>query len=411
MNEEKSLLQDNTLTHDDFLAVSRRVHYNNGIAGFYEKYAEEIKIPFASRDGEIRYGKDPQLLRRAKSVKECGTSMDFDYYKVQGVKKLVFMNRCKDRFCLNCQAMEADQRYAEYAPVLDGFQKKYDLYHVVLTVPSVDAEFLSDTITLMFDRFSYLIRFFDGRKKIRNVDFGRYGCVGAVRSLEITYNKSKNSYHPHLHCIFILKKNLNLAHVYWNRFSVDNKPDPRKQTPMRLFSELELLIQRVWCLLILRIEVTKYNIEHIEEVSAYPDGFSCIAELANGDYHEIFKYATKGSFKDGTLFRYEVFIELFKALFRHRCYETYGILKKYDFNQIDEELGLMTPDKAFDLFIAHLQLKECPVRIQETLDEILEKTKKDGEIVYVSNATYSRHFKALSEEDKIETLKKLTGKQ
>lgn len=408
MSQKAPITAENRITHDDFQSISRRVHYNAELAGFYERFAGENKIPFAMKDGEIVYGDDQKFLRRSKAMKSCCSVMDIDHYPQQGVKHLVRMDRCRDRFCLNCQALEADQRYAQYAPILDGYTKKYDLYHVVLTVPNVDAEFLADTVTLMLDRFSYLIRYFDGRKRIQNVDFKRYGYVGAVRGLEITISKKNGSYHPHLHCIFILKKDLDLPQVYWNRFSADNQPNPKKRKPLRLFSELELLIQRIWCLLILRIEVTKYNIEHIEEVSPYPDGFSCMAEVTNGDYHEIFKYAIKGSFQEKTLFKYEVFLNLYKALFGRRCYATYGVLRNCDFNEIDSELGLFTPDAAFDLFIAHLQLKEAPRRIRELLNEIVQKTKNDAGDVYFSKAVYARHFKALSEEDKVSVLKALT---
>ena len=400
---EEKIEINNQITHDDFLAVSRRVHYNQAIADFYDQMASENEMPYLSPSGEVLFGNDPKFVYRAKKVRECGKFWQFDYYPKQGYKNLVRVNRCEDRFCLNCQALEADQRFIQYSSVLDGYASENDLYHIVFTVPNVDASRLADTVFLMLDRFQYLIRFFDGRKAIRHVSFWKYGYIGAVRSLEITVSKKNGSYHPHLHCMFILKKDMNLPQIYWNRFSEDRTG----RTPTRLFTELEMFLQRIWCLLILRIEVTKYNIEHIAELCDYPDGFSVRADLSNGKYHEIFKYAIKGTFKEETLFKYDAFLTLYKALFGRRCYQTFGCLLHYDFNAIDESLGLASPDEMFDLFVARLQKVETPQRVEEILKDILKATEEGQKVKYISKATFARHFRSLSEEDKQEALEKL----
>lgn len=400
--EEKTVKRENLILHEEFLSVSKRVHYNQFIGEFYERFAEENQMPIRVQDDKVIYGNDPNFIRRGKRIKECCRDWTFDFFKKSGYKNLIRVNRCTDRFCLNCQAMAANQRFMQYSPILDSFTKDYDLYHIVLTVPNVDAERLADTVTLMLDRFSYMIRYFDGRKNVRNVDFSKYGYVGAVRSLEITVSKKNGSYHPHLHCIFVLKKNLDMPKIYWNSFS----DDKTGRTESRLFSEFELLIQRIWCLLILRKEVTKRNIENIGAICDYPDGFSCMADLSNGAYHEIFKYAIKGSFKNETLFKYEAFKTLYSALFNRKVYQTYGCLQMYDFNDYDESLGMDAKDAAFELFLAGLLKEELPERIEEILATILKHTF-DGTYKYISKATYSRHFRVLSEEDKQEVLEKL----
>ncbi len=400
--------EENEITCEDFLAVSRRVSYNSSVAKCYEEFAKEEEFPYTIFSGKIRYGKDPNFAARAKAVRECGKKWDFDFYPQHGVKNLIRMNRCKDRFCLNCQSLEADQRFAQYSGVLDTFARENDLYHIVFTVPNVLDEDVADTVTLLLDRFSYLIRFFDGRKKIRGVDFEKYGYLGAVRSLEITVSKSDGSYHPHLHTMFILKKGLDMSQVYWNRFSPDYR---NKQKPPRLYSEFEVLLQRIWCLLLLRIEVTKYNIEHIAELCDYPDGFSVHSDPAGGDYHEIFKYAIKPFFEKQTEIEKNQFRILYKALFDRRAYETYGCLKKWDFNEIETDLGLSTPDAAFDLWIASMQRSETPKRVQEILTKIILGLNEGVDCKYISKATYVRHFRAMSEEDKIAALKALAAEE
>lgn len=401
MNE--TLTSDNLITHDDFLAISRRCHYNQFISQFYERFADDNRVPIALHgDGEIVYGKDSNFVRRASRVKSCCNNWTFDFYPKLKYKNLVRVERCDDRFCLNCQALKADQRFVQHAPRFDEFIETNDMYHVVLTVPNVEAYRLRDTVTMMLDRFAYLIRFFQGSKKIKGVDFARYGYLGAVRSLEITVSKRDGTFHPHLHCIFVLKKNLDLPQVFWNKFSNDRTG----RTPCRLMSELDILIQRIWCLLICKKKVTAENIANIEEVTGYSDGFSCRVDLSNGKYHEVFKYAIKGSFKNETLFTYENFLTLYNALYDRRCYQSYGCLSGIDFNEVDETLGLGGKDEAFDLFITKLKWCEIPMRMEQLLGEILNESSK-GEMKFISKATFVRHFKSLSEEDKAMFLDKL----
>ena len=401
MNE--TINSENLITYDDFLSTSRRCHYNQFIAEFYERFADDNRVPMQLRgDGEVVYGKDPNFIRRAKRVKECCSTWTFDFYSKSKYKHLIRVDRCDDRFCLNCQALKADQRFVQYAPLFDEYLETNDMYHVVFTVPNVDADRLRDTVEMMLDRFAYLIRFFQGSKKVRGVDFLKYGMIGAVRALEITVSKRDGTFHPHLHCIFVLEKNLDLPQVYWNKFSNDRTG----RTPMRLMTELDLLLQRVWCLLITKKEVNAENIANIGSVTGYSDGFSCRADLSNGKYHEIFKYAIKGSFKNETLFAYENFLTLYDALYGRRCYQTYGCLSKFDFNEVDEDLGLYGTDKAFELFLKKLQWCEVPRRVDELLSEIIKESAA-GEMKFISRATFTRHFKALSEEDKRMYLEKL----
>lgn len=417
---ELPLKEENSITYEDFLDVSRRVHYNQFIAEFYERMAKEVGIlklcPAEERynyETETWYKEpkknkllpDENLERVAKRVKRCSQAWTFDFYEKAKVRNLVRVDRCGDRFCLNCQSLKAKQRQAQYSPVMDALVKDYDLYHTVLTVPNVDASRLSDTINLMFYKFGdRLIRYFNGDKKIRNVNFAKYGYVGGVRALEITVSKRNGSYHPHLHCILALKKGLNMPAIYWNRHSHDRYG----RRPERLFTELEVLLQRVWCLSILGVEVTKENIEKIGEKTGYPDGFSCTADLTNGDYHEIFKYAIKGSFKNETLMSYEAFKTMYDALKDKRVYQCYGVLSRYDFNDVDESFGLNSKDEAFELFVAWLMSEEQPQRVDELLSSILLNSSKE-KYKYVSKATFTRHFKALSEEEKKDVLKELAN--
>jgi len=381
---------------DDFVSVSRRCHYNKFISDFYERMAEENGMPYLDYSGKLHYGKDPNLLKVSKDVFDCCKFWNFDYFEQAKSKVFVKVKRCKNRYCLNCQSMAADQRYAQYGKVLDEYVPNYDLYHIVFTVPNVSAERLAATLQLMIDKFAYMIRYFDGRKGIRGVNLKFLGYVGCAREIEITISKKDGSYHPHIHSIWILKKGLNFQPTYFNSFSIDRTG----RNPDRYFTELELLFQRMWCLLITRTTVNKENLNDIGKVTGYPDGFSCTADLSNGDYHEIFKYAIKGTFKEETLFKYDTFKTLYKALFGKEAYATYGCLFRYDFNKYDDNLGLKDPDYIFGMILNNLRGKELPKRVEDTLGKILRSYESGVNIKYISKAAFVKHFKALSEEDK-----------
>ena len=97
---------------------------------------------------------------------------------------------------------------------------------------------------------------------------------------------------------------------------------------------------------------------------------------------------------------------MYDALYGRRCYQSYGCLSKIDFNEVDEELGLHGKDKVFDIFIRSLQRAEMPARIEELLGEIL-KESYEGEIKFISRATFVRHFRTLTDEEKTAFLNKL----
>ena len=61
-------------------------------------------------------------------------------------------------------------------------------------------------------------------------------------------------------------------------------------------------------------------------------------------------------------------------------------------------------DDVFELFLTKLQKQELPKRIEELLTDILAEWQ-EGKCKYVSKATFLRHFKALTKEEKEETLK------
>lgn len=435
-----------------FLEISQKCRYNERMAEWYSRMADmefDVLYPLAERE-EARYRRwssltaeevggmsqeeydeyleaqsshsffmnsmrgNPEYRRmnvyskRAESIKNCMRSgWVSDYYRLSGVKVVKSVNRCKDRFCYNCQSMDSLQRFHEYAPLIDRYSTDYDIYHVVLSQPNVPGFLLDQTLDLMYKGFSRLIGYMSGKKKIRGMDLvTAYGFEGCVRSLEVSQNDKDAMFHPHLHCLFVMKKGIDITPRHRNMFTKDRTH--RRED--RLFSDFEVFLQRIWYLLMNEIKVTKKNLDSLpqqEGMRTYPDGFSCYAEPACGHYHEVFKYATKGSFSNRSILNdFDCFLVLYKALYHRRAYQTYGCFYGIDMNELHDDA--FSPgdlaDMCFQELVGMLNSMETPLIVVENLLDILRvKISEENQGVrYLSVLSIRRAFdEATSEERKL----------
>ncbi len=361
--------------------VSRRTRKNETVADFYEQLAEDIE------ERQIGWCFNPEtLLNIADRLRKCCRYWDIDHYLFQGVKDLLRTNCCRNRFCDNCQNVLAIQRERKFAPILDDLSKKYDIYHIVFTVPNVYGEELKPCVDRIYKQFAYMNRLFSGDAKIKGINFLKYGYVGAVRAIEITKNRIENTFHPHLHCLFVLKKDLNLdkGRKHVNSYSFNN-PDIKKShhkkvygEPERYFSDFEILLQKIWRLRCDGIKLTQKNIDSIKE------GYSVICDNAAGHYKEIFKYATKGIFKEGeenALGGYHDFLPLFHSLYGRRLIQGYKFLNGFNFEDLEQDA-----DKEYKAVRARLDEWEKPIRVFEFLNEIEENLEKKR-YTYISRSS------------------------
>lgn len=388
-----------------FADLQEKIHYNVYQSEYYERMAEEYN--------------DDLFKRKAERTLECSKVWDLNYYVRHGIKQIKSIARCHDAFCYVCQSLQSQRRYEIYSPVLRTLEKTCDIYHTVFTVPNVTGERLKWTLDKMYDRFRRLMQYFRGDKKISGIDFSQYGYRGAVRSLEITTGKRSatktNDFHPHFHCMIVLKKQApNMEKVLENSFS-DGKYDwvtgAKKKT---YYSKFEWLLQRIWCLLMLDIEVTKENILHIYEATdgLYKDGFDVKSDDAQGKYHEIFKYVVKGTYKKEKIFTYEDFCFLERALKNRHVYQTYGCLRQYNFNEVDDFFApKLVKDMYFEALLDELQRREKPFVIQSCVEEILNdlngNKKRKKKIRYIGPVTLRRAFASMTDEQKEEAFEKI----
>lgn len=237
-----------------------------------------------------------------------------------------------DKFCFLWDRLKVAYMYERNLPLLSKLEEDNDLYHVVLTIPNVQGEDLKKSLDKMQDSFSRLIEYFSGHKEITGFDSERYGYAGAVRALEIKVIKNQEEeqtfFRPHFHCMFVLKKGLNLPKLIKNSFSGTKKE--HGEEVITQFSALEVLLQKIWCLLMLDIEVTEENVTNIDSLTSgrYKDGFLVRIDKSNGKYHEIFKETITRSWRDP--FTYKDFCCLSLAMENISAYKSYGCLSGFE---------------------------------------------------------------------------------
>jgi plasmid rolling circle replication initiator protein Rep len=303
---------------------------------------------------------DLNFSNKIDNISGCNSYWLLDAYNLQKKKVFKKTNLCKDKFCNNCKKVKQAARLARFTPKIDELKKDYNLYHVTFTVPNCKGSELDSTIKHIFKGFYYLNRYLNSSKKVKGLDFSSFGYVGALRSLEVTFKN--DSYHPHLHCIFAFKNELDMLGKFTNKFSYSYGKYERS------FSSFEVLIQSIWYLVINNIKVNKENVLN----GYFSDNiYSCACDKIEGDsYYEVFKYMTKATDESSNVLSYENFKALYFALHRVRQIQGYGVF--YNFKDDDKIINEV--DEIFNSIIQDLQKKESPIEVSEAPSDLLNDT-------------------------------------
>jgi len=361
-------LNDITVGYSQVRKTFDRLAINEAVSGYYEQLAYD--------DGK------ELLLDISERVRICNNYWFFDTYRKAKIKDLKSINRCKNKFCGNCQKAIQASRLYNFSPVIESAGTGADLFHIVFTIPNMPGAELKDFINRQFVAFKRLVQYLRNEIKIKGLGFKSYGYLGAVRNLEVTYRE--DSFHPHLHCIFCFKRgSIDTEQKHINDYSYNRGKFERS------FSDFEILLQKIWYLLINKIRVT------VEAIDGLEQGYSCYAEKVNPDsYYELFKYAFKTSDEGHGFMNYEQFKTLYRALYRRRCIQGYGCFYDYNWNSEDEILE--TTDERYNEIIDRLMAEELPVDECLNVPTLLEGMSRQ-EFIIISRKNIQRY---LMEEEK-----------
>lgn len=174
------------------------------------KFAPKRKKSVLLSESYTRIGYDSKASR----VASCGTELSFAYaISPDGVVsedgKLHSAYFCKDRLCPMCAWRRSYKIFGQVSRIMEHIGDKYEYLFLTLTVPSVPAEELTETISRLVKAWSNLIRQKPFKTAVR----------GFFRALEVTRNndpdsKSYKLYHPHFHVV------LAVPHSYWKKLYI-----------------------------------------------------------------------------------------------------------------------------------------------------------------------------------------------
>ncbi|MBA7580151.1 hypothetical protein ES708_22042 [subsurface metagenome] len=97
---------------------------------------------------------------------------------------------CNNRWCIVCNRIRTAKMIEKYYPVI--MKEIQDMQFVTLTFPNVKGKDLQQAISDMILNFQRI------KDKIRNRDQVK---IKGIRKLEVTYNPDSNNYNPHFHSL------------------------------------------------------------------------------------------------------------------------------------------------------------------------------------------------------------------
>ena len=347
------------------------------------KYTRQYGLPYTRHHKSEDYTDQlPEKLINDKvflddkiqALYNCGAVLLSDEYKKQRVLDLKGTIHCKNRYCPLCQKHTQLSRLVRFMPHLQQCAEQHDLHLLTLTVPNCTAEELPPKIDWLLKCYArlnyYLTRFGDQKSKHFMPEY-----FGGVRALEITFDRNKRNkgteFHPHIHALVAFEQNFTMQKLHTNHYSFSKDREPR------LFSDVELFIQRLWFLIVNGEKVNKTNLE-VPKLSDPADikhyAYSCsLDKIEDGQYFEVFKYAAKAYNEHGDIIDLFQFNTINNALKKRRTLQGYGFFHgiEIDNSATDEKVAV------YEEVRRHLQMVEQPTSISKRLDVVHKEQCQD----------------------------------
>ena len=267
----------------------------------------------------------------SKRMDECGGWLRFLACAKGHGLLLIAAIFCQCRLCPLCQWRRSLIIFHQVKQLACEHIKHYKsdvMLLLTLTVPNVKSDELSERISLMQKAWNKLIL----RRPVRRV------CRSWFRSLEITYNESRDDYHPHFHVLLMVPEN-------YFRKKYDLYID--RDEWLRMWQEVTGLS-----------EITQVDIRKVKKLKK-GDAITTVAA-------EIAKYATKPSdyvkaTKDGLCEADAKVIEALHVAIRRRRLVGFG----GEFKRYKQALKLAEVEEA-DMVKIDEKEKTCHCRVCES---------------------------------------------
>ena len=239
----------------------------------------------------------------------CGKVVKYALDTVNEKKKLLYTETCESRFCARCQKMKSIKLGQKLFTLTNYLkvEKEYRFLFITLTVPNVSKDDLKEEIKEINSAIDKMTQ----RKKFQQ--FKAY-----FTKLEITYNRKRNDYHPHIHLLVAVEKNY---------FDKRNKDYIKQEELLKHWQSAK----NDYSITQVDIRALKDNnddklMKSILEVSKYEAKSSDFA--INQEVFETFYFALKGA-------RMTRFNREYRTLGKLYDIDKYGIFEDYQL-EIDE---------------------------------------------------------------------------
>lgn len=153
------------------------------------KQKKQLSMIYAQYLNELGYSK------KSERVEFCGEFLEFA--KVENELKLSKAYFCKSKLCALCSWRRSLKNSFELKQILDNAYQKYPKARFLfLTLTEENAEFgkLKDAVAEMQKASNKLFRY---KKVAQNL-------IGYARSTEITVNRTKKTFHQHMHVLLMV---------------------------------------------------------------------------------------------------------------------------------------------------------------------------------------------------------------
>ena len=292
----------------------KKKKYNTLYSNYYIRLHSELK--------DIKYKK------RSERLSNCLDIWIFDKYEKNYILDLKSVNRCGlYRVCPNCKLLNQRKYYYKIVGEIERIKEQgYKLQLLTLTIPNCSADNLSNELDRLNKNFRKLFHKFN---QPTETGFNGYKdrlakMHAALKSIEITYNHRKKTYHPHLHILTVWDSDLDETLLDKNikgKYSF-------KKNQYNYHSILEMQVMKIWSLLDTGKRLTKKNLDSLPKLPDNkndPEGQLRVIDLRDFDSNgllELLKYTVK----DNDIDNYEVFKTIIQSIENKRMKQLYGTL-------------------------------------------------------------------------------------
>ena len=144
--------------------------------------------------------------RKAERLRDCATFATFRR-QPDGSSTLETANFCRVRLCPICtwrRSLKAQAQMIEVDRYFDRIGRKRAYVFVTLTARNVPGDRLSEEITRYMAGWNRLMQLADVKRAVK----------GWYRALEVTHNLTDDTYHPHLHALWMVNPSYFTSRYY-----------------------------------------------------------------------------------------------------------------------------------------------------------------------------------------------------